>query len=109
MDVMDYTKCMHCNRIEKIADSTSNDTKLYTDCWYCDEAGSFIGTDSATKKDFNNNYVYGLFSFFIGAALLYCNKYTDLYSSGWWLLTIKGSGLIALCIIVIYAELSKVE
>ena len=109
MDVMDYTKCMHCNRIEKLANSTSNDTKLYTDCWYCNEAVPFVELDYTPLRKFNNYYVYGLFSFFIGSVLIYCNKFMDLYSSGWWDLTVKGSALIVLCVILLYEGLSKGE
>jgi hypothetical protein len=107
MDVMDYTKGVHCNRIEKLANSISHDTKPYSD--YCNEARSFIVSDSAIRKNYSINYVWAFLSLFIGALLLYFNTYTDPYSSGWWILTIKGSGLIMLCIILIYAELSKTE
>ena len=109
MNVMDYTKCMHCSRIEKLANSTSNDTKLYTDCWLCDEAGSFVVSDYTTLQKINNYYVYGLFSFFLGTVLLYCNKFVDLYSSGWWILTVNGSVLIVVCVLLLSSELSKVE
>jgi hypothetical protein len=50
MSVIDYTKCMHCSRIEKLAHSTTSDTKLYTDCWLCDEAGSFVVSDYITQQ-----------------------------------------------------------
>ena len=33
----------------------------------------------------------------------------DLYSTGWWILTVKGSVLIVLCLILLYAELSHGE
>ncbi len=60
-----------------------------------------------TPGKFNNNYVYGLFAFFLGIVLLYCNKFMDLYSTGWWVLTVKGSVLILLCGILIFTEFSK--
>ena len=49
-DVMDYTKCMHCNRMEKFANSTSSDTKLYSDCWFCEDKGSFLVSDYSLFK-----------------------------------------------------------
>jgi len=50
MNVMDYTKCMHCSRIEKLIKSTSSDTKLDTDYWLCDEAGSFVAADYSPQQ-----------------------------------------------------------
>ena len=50
MNVMNYTKCMHCKRIEKLAKLTSSDTKLHSDCWLIDEAGSFIVSDYSTQQ-----------------------------------------------------------
>jgi hypothetical protein len=47
---MDCTKCMHCSRMEKLAYSTSSDTKLYSDCWFCEEKGSFKVSDYSPKK-----------------------------------------------------------
>jgi hypothetical protein len=109
MNVMDYTKCMHCSRIETLAHSASSDTKLYSDCWLCEDAAPFVVSEYPTLQKFNNNYVYGLFAFFLGIVLLYCNKFMDLYSTGWWILTVKGSVLIMLCLILLYAELSHGE
>jgi len=109
MNVMDYTKCMHCNRIETVAHSTSSDTKLYSDCWLCEDVVPFAASEYPTLNKFNNYYVYGLFSFFLGIVLLYCNKFMALYSTGWWILTVKGSVLIMLCLILVHAELSKVK
>ena len=109
MNVMNYTKCMHCSRIETLAHSTSSDTKLYSDCWFCEDAAPLVVSEYPTLQKFNNNYVYGLFAFFLGIVLLYCNKFMDLYSTGWWILTVKGSVLIVLCLILLYAELSHGE
>jgi hypothetical protein len=107
MNVMDYTKCMHCSRIEKLAHATGSDAKLYTDCWLCEDAAPFMVSEYPTLEKFNNNYVYGLFSFFLGIVLLYCNKFMDLYSTGWWVLTVKGSVLIILCAVLLFTELSN--
>jgi hypothetical protein len=106
---MNYTNCMYCSSIEKLANSTNSDTKLYTDCWLCDEVGSFVVADYTTLQKFNNYYVYGLFSFFLGTVLLCCNKFVGLYSSGWWILSVKGSVLIVLYLLLLYSELLKVE
>jgi hypothetical protein len=107
MNVMDYTKCMHCSRIEQYANATGSDTKLYTDCWLCEDAAPFVVSEYPTLEKFNNNYVYGLSAFFLGIVLLYCNKFMDLYSTGWWVLTVKGSVLVILCGILLFTELSK--
>jgi hypothetical protein len=107
MNVMDYTKCMHCSRIETLAHSTSSDTKLYSDCWLCEDAAPFVVSEYPTLQKFNNNYVYGLFAFFLGTVLLYCNRFMDLYSPGWWILTVKGSVLIVLCVLLLSTELTK--
>ena len=104
VDVMDYTKCMHCNRMEKLANSTSSDTKLYSDCWFCEEKGYFKVSDYSLSKKINNFYVYELFSFFLGAVLLCCTTFMDLYSWGWWILTLKGSALIVFCVLLFYSE-----
>ncbi len=50
MNVMDYNKCMHCKRIEKLAKLTSSDTKLLSDCWLIDEERCFIVSDYATQQ-----------------------------------------------------------
>ena len=50
MNVMNYNKCMHCRRIDKLANSTFSDTKLDSDCWLFDEAGSFIGSDYSPRQ-----------------------------------------------------------
>ena len=50
MNVMDYTKYMHCSRIEKLLKSTSSDTKLDTECWLYDEAVFFVVSDYTTPK-----------------------------------------------------------
>ncbi len=107
MNVMDYNKCMRCSRFEKFAPAPGSDTKLYTDCWLCEDAAPFVVSEYPTFQKFNNNYIYELFAFFLGIVLLYCNKFMDLYSTGWWVLTLKGSVLMLLCGILIFSEFSK--
>jgi hypothetical protein len=109
MGVMDYTKCMHCSRMEKLANSTSSDTKLYSDCWLCEEGGSFMESEYSPLRKFNNFFVYGLASFFLGTVLLCCTILLDVYSWGWWILTLKGSALIVFCVLLLYSELPKGE
>ena len=109
MNVMDYTNCMHCSRIEKLTQSMGSDTKLYSDCWVCEDAAPFVVSEYPTIEKFNNYYGYGLISFFLGIVLLYCNKFMDLYSTGWWVLTVKGSVLIVLCLILLYSAVSEAE
>jgi len=106
MNVVDYNKCMHCSRFEKFTHAPGSDTKLYTDCWVCEDA-PFVVSEYPTFEKFNNNYIYGLFAFFLGIVLLYCNKFMGLYSTGWWVLSVKGSVLIVLCGILFFTEFSK--
>lgn len=50
---MDYNKCFNCSRIDTLAKSGNNDAKIYTDCWLCNEAASFVVSDvtKSTKKE----------------------------------------------------------
>jgi hypothetical protein len=109
MGAMDYTKRMHCNRPESPGNSTINTTKQYTVCWSGDETGLTPVADRTVSINFNNNYVYGLVSFFLGIILLCCNIYVEPYSFGWWMLTVKGTGLIVLCFVILCVELLNIE
>ncbi len=109
MGAMDYNKRMHCNRSASLGTSTINKANPYSACWSGDEKGSIPVADRTASIKFNNNYVYGLVSFFLGILLVCCNNFVVPYSSGWWMLTVKGTGLIVLCFVILCIELLKVE
>jgi hypothetical protein len=57
MNVMDYTKCMHCSRFDKFVHATGSDTKLHTDCWLCEDEAPFGVSEYQTPEKFYNNYI----------------------------------------------------
>jgi hypothetical protein len=105
---MNYIKCIHCNRSAYQGNSVMNPAPQNMVCWSCDEKEPLYA-DRTASINLNNNYVYGIVSFFLGTLLLYCNIYVEPYSFGWWMLTVKGAGLIILCFAILCVELFQIE
>ena len=50
MNVINYTKYLHYSRFEKFVHATGSDTKLYADCWLCEDTAPFCSIEISDAR-----------------------------------------------------------